>query len=80
MFGIGIPELIVILVIAIIVIGPEKLPDMAKALGRAFAEIKKATEEIKSSVKEDIEKAAQEKPSADHPPQTTSAKGIKKDT
>jgi Tat protein translocase TatB subunit len=56
MFGIGVTELIVILVVAIIFIGPKKLPEIAKAAGKAFAEFKKATEDIKNSVKEDIEK------------------------
>ncbi len=56
MFGIGVTELIVILVIAVIFIGPKKLPEIAKAAGKAFAEFKKATEDIKNSVKEDIEK------------------------
>lgn len=58
MFGIGVSELIIIFIIALIVIGPQKLPDIAKALGKAFAEFKKATEEIKNSVKDDIEKTA----------------------
>ena len=50
MFGIGFPELILILAIALIVVGPSKLPDLARALGRGMAEFKKATNEIKDSL------------------------------
>ncbi len=50
MFGIGTPELILILVIDLIVIGPKKLPDIAKALGRALGEFRRATDELKENL------------------------------
>ena len=55
MFGIGMPEMILILAIALIVIGPKKLPDLAKSLGRAMREFKKATSEFKESIELDNE-------------------------
>jgi len=55
MFGIGMPEMLLILAIALIVIGPQKLPDLAKSLGRAIAEFKRATAEIKETMEIDNE-------------------------
>lgn len=52
MFGIGFTELLVIVIIALIFIGPEKLPGLATALGRAYAEFKRAGDEIKREIKE----------------------------
>ncbi len=49
MFNIGLPELLIIVAIALIVFGPNKLPELAKAFGRAMREFKKATEEVKES-------------------------------
>ena len=49
MFNIGIPELLIIVAIALIVFGPNKLPELARAFGRAMREFKKATEEVKES-------------------------------
>lgn len=53
MFGIGMPEMILILAVALIVIGPKKLPDLAKSLGRAIGEFRKATSELKESMEID---------------------------
>jgi TatA/E family protein of Tat protein translocase len=53
MFGIGMPELLLILAIALIIIGPKKLPDLAKSLGRTMREFKKATNEFKETIQID---------------------------
>ncbi len=50
MFGMGMPEILIILAVALIVIGPKKLPDIAKALGRAMGEFKRATNDLKSTI------------------------------
>ena len=52
MCGIGMPEMIIILVIALIVIGPHKLPELAKSLGKGLAEFKKASEDFTKNVHE----------------------------
>jgi Tat protein translocase TatB subunit len=53
MFNIGFQELLIILAIALIVVGPSKLPDLARALGRGIGEFRKATNEIKESFEQD---------------------------
>jgi len=53
MFGIGLPELILIMAVALIVVGPEKLPELAKSLAKGVLELKKAAATLKESLHED---------------------------
>jgi TatA/E family protein of Tat protein translocase len=66
LFGIGMPELLVILVVALLVLGPKKLPDVARALGRGMAEFRRASSELRSTLNEPI----QAPPSETRPPET----------
>ena len=55
MFGsIGMPELVVIFVIALIIFGPRKLPELGKTLGRSINEFKRASNELKSTLEEEV--------------------------
>ena len=55
MFGsLGMPELIVIFVIALVVFGPRKLPELGRSLGRGIAEFKKATSELQNTLEQEI--------------------------
>lgn len=57
MFGLGVPELIVIFVIALIVFGPRKLPDLGRALGRGIAEFRRASQEVKDTIETEVRNA-----------------------
>jgi sec-independent protein translocase protein TatA len=63
MFGIGIQELIIIAIIALIIVGPKKLPDLAKTLGKGFSEFRKAADDITDDLKQTMQ--AEEKPKDD---------------
>ncbi len=64
MFGIGSTELIVILIVALIVIGPAKLPEMAKSLGKALGEFRRVSTDVKRTIEMEAEQAEQKEKTA----------------
>jgi sec-independent protein translocase protein TatA len=55
MFGsIGFPEMMIILIVALLVFGPKKLPEIGKSVGKAIREFKKTSEEIKEKIEQEI--------------------------
>jgi Tat protein translocase TatB subunit len=73
MFGLGMPEILMILALALIVIGPKKLPELAKTLGRAMGEFKRSAQDFKRSI--DIETTVGDI----NPPASTDLRKVVKD-
>jgi TatA/E family protein of Tat protein translocase len=67
MLGIGMQEIIIILVVALIVIGPKKLPELARTLGKGLAEFKKAADDLQETVRMDLERDKHEQFSKKYP-------------
>jgi len=68
MFGIGMTELLVILVVALIVFGPTKLPELARSLGRAMHEFRRASNDLRASFNEAVDPPATAPPRPAAPP------------
>ncbi|MGE3536367.1 MAG: Sec-independent protein translocase protein TatB [Candidatus Tectimicrobiota bacterium] len=54
MLGIGLPELMVIMVVALVVLGPQRLPEVARMLGRAYGQLRRASEEFQQTIRQDL--------------------------
>jgi sec-independent protein translocase protein TatA len=70
MGSVGVPELIIIFTIALIIFGPRKLPELGKSLGKSLAEFKRASNELKNTLDEEIR---MEERRTDRPPVPTPA-------
>ena len=60
MFGIGLPEMIIIAVVALVFIGPNKLPGVLRSIGRGLVELKRATSDVRSTVQDEMHKIEEE--------------------
>mgnify|MGYP001232784784 CR=1 FL=1 len=60
MFGIGLPEMIIIAIVALIFIGPDKLPGVIRSIGKGLVELKRATSDVRSTVQEEMQKIEDE--------------------
>ena len=57
MFGIGLPELVIILAVALLVVGPSKLPEVARSIGRALGEFRRMADDVKDTLEQEMERS-----------------------
>jgi sec-independent protein translocase protein TatA len=62
MFGFGMPEIVILLVLALIVFGPQKLPELCRSLGRGMAEFKRASNDFRRRIEDEARTAEIKEP------------------
>ena len=62
MFGLGFGEILIVLVLALVLLGPKKLPEVAKQLGKGLREFRKATDELKGQFEREMESVTKDQP------------------
>jgi sec-independent protein translocase protein TatA len=55
MFGIGLPELVMILVLGLLVLGPQRLPEVARMLGRFYGQLRRASDDFQRTIRQDLD-------------------------
>ena len=76
MFGIGMQEIVLICVIALIVVGPKKMPELARALGKGYGEFRRAFDEMKRNVETDFQTDEIRRSLLDLPPRPTAFSSV----
>ena len=60
MFGVGLPEMMIIAVVALVFIGPDKLPGVLRSIGKGLVQLKRATSDVRSTVQDEMNKIEDE--------------------
>ncbi len=68
MGNLGMPELILILALALLLFGPQKLPEIGKQVGKALGEFKRTSNDLKRTIEDEMDRATKETPSGEPPP------------